>query len=129
MKSEFTELSGMAKTHPWLALMLALFMFAVSGFPPTAGFFGKFYLFSSAVESGFVGLAVIGVLNSLVSVYYYFRVIKTSYFDEPFGNYTPATVTPMAIAVIIIAAVGTLSIGLFPEQLMNLTRTAVFAVL
>ena len=72
----------MSRSHPYLAAMLALFMFALAGFPPTAGFFGKFYLFSAAVEKGLISLAVIGVMNSFVSVYYYLPRDQGFYFDS-----------------------------------------------
>lgn len=127
--TDFSELVGFAKTHPYLAGALALFMFALSGFPPTVGFFGKFYLFSAAVQEGLVWLVVIGVLNSFVSVYYYLRVIKTSYFDETERPFASVTMTPAIGLATIIAAIGTLGLGLFPQQLLELTSRALFAFL
>ncbi|MBD3258634.1 NADH-quinone oxidoreductase subunit N, partial [candidate division GN15 bacterium] len=125
-KADFSELVGLSKTHPYIAAVLALFMFALSGFPPTAGFFGKFYIFSAAVESGFIWLAVIGVMNSFVSVYYYLRVIKTSYFDTAETAAKPALITPSIVVALLITAVGTLGLGFFPQQLLELSQAAIF---
>ena len=127
--TNFDQLPGLSKAHPYLSAALALFMFALSGFPPTVGFFGKFYLFSAAVKSGFIWLAIIGVLNSFISVYYYLRVVKASYLEQLEGAFHHVSFTPAITVVLIVAAVGTLGFGLYPEGLMNLTRHALFAFL
>ena len=124
-KSDFSELTGLGKAHPYLAAVLALFMFALSGFPPTVGFFGKFYVFSAAVKAGYLWLTVIGVMNSFVSVYYYLRVIKTSYFDQLEGKFVPAPMNTPIFIVLFIAAAGTLGFGLFPDQLVEISRNAI----
>jgi len=128
-KSDFSELAGLAKAHPYLSAVLALFMFALSGFPPTAGFFGKFYVFAAAVKAGYIPLVVIAVLNSFLSVYYYLRIVKTSYFDELEGAFVPVKFTPAIILVLAVTALGTLGLGFFPEQLLDLSRAAIFAFL
>lgn len=79
---QISELSGLSKTHPMMAAALAVFMFSMAGIPPLAGFFGKFYVFLAAVKSGLFGLAVIGVTLSVVSAYYYLKIVKIMYFDE-----------------------------------------------
>src|SRR5690606_14846224 len=80
---EISDLSGLSKNHPGMALALAVLMFSMAGIPPLAGFLGKFYIFVAAVNAGFVPLAIIGVLASVVGAYYYIRIIKIMYFDEP----------------------------------------------
>jgi len=77
------DLKGLARTQPLVALALAVFMFSMAGIPPLAGFFAKLYIFLAAVESGLYILAVIGVLSSVVGAYYYLRIVKLMYFDEP----------------------------------------------
>ena len=77
------DLAGLGKTHPMLALGLSIFMFSMAGIPPLAGFFGKFYIFLAAVEAGLYGLAVIGVLASVVAAFYYLRIVQMIYFEEP----------------------------------------------
>ncbi len=76
------DLAGLSKTHPGMALALAIFMFSMAGVPPMAGFWGKLYVFMAAVKHDMYGLAVIGVLTSVVSAFYYLRIIKIMYFDE-----------------------------------------------
>ena len=87
---------GLAARHPILAFGLTVFLLALIGMPPTAGFVGKFYLFSAAIQRGLVGLAVIAVLNSVVAAYYYLRLIVYMYMREPEGAPTLARVTPAA---------------------------------
>jgi len=128
-KSDFSELTGLARSNPYLAAALALFMFALAGFPPTVGFFGKFYVFSAAIRAGFVTLVVIGVLNSFVSVYYYLRVIKTCYFEQSQGGMPAAVVTPSIFLVLLATVVGTLGLGFFPQRLLELSQAAIFAFL
>ncbi len=77
------DLKGLGRTRPGLALALAVFMFSLAGVPPLAGFFGKLYVFLAAVQAGLYVLAVIGVLASVVAAYYYLRIVKIMYFDEP----------------------------------------------
>ena len=83
MSENIADLSGLSRTQPALALAIAIFMFSLAGVPPLAGFFGKFYVFMAAINAGLYGLAVIGVLTSVVGAYYYLRIVKLMYFDEP----------------------------------------------
>jgi len=78
-----SDLSGLARTDGTMAFYLAAMMFSLAGIPPLAGFFAKFYVFAAAIKSGLYGLAVIGVLSSAVAAYYYLRIVKLMYFDEP----------------------------------------------
>jgi NADH-quinone oxidoreductase subunit N len=82
MIEKIDDLAGLSKTRPMLALAMVIFMFSLAGVPPLAGFFGKFYVFAAAVESKLYVLAIIGVLMSAVSAYYYLRIIKLMYFDD-----------------------------------------------
>ena len=77
------DLKGLSKTNPMMALAMAVFMFSMAGIPPLAGFFGKLYVFLAAIEAGLYTLAVIGVLTSVVGAFYYMRIVKLMYFDEP----------------------------------------------
>src|SRR6266513_4277940 len=83
MLEGISDLAGLSRSQPGLALALAIFMFALSGIPPTAGFFAKLYVFLAAIDAKLAGLAVIGVVTSVVSAFYYLRVVKVMYFDEP----------------------------------------------
>ncbi len=128
-KSEFSELAGLSKSSPYLAAVLALFMFALAGFPPTVGFVGKFYIFAAAVKNGYIWLAVIGVMNSFVSVYYYLRVIKTSCLDHHDGAFVRAPYSLSIMLVLFITAIGTLGLGFFPQRLLEFSQAAIFAFL
>jgi NADH-quinone oxidoreductase subunit N len=80
---DISELSGLAQTDLTLAIVFALLLFSLAGIPPLAGFFAKFYVFLAAINAGHYTLAVIGVLASVVGAYYYLRVIKIMFFDDP----------------------------------------------
>ena len=95
-----SDLGGLACTDPGLALALAVFMFSMAGIPPFSGFFGKYFIFTAAVQSGMWTLAVIGVLTSVVAAFYYIRIIKVIYFDaaeEPFDP-CPPSLSVVAVA-------------------------------
>jgi NADH-quinone oxidoreductase subunit N len=77
------DLGGLSRTNPMLALAMAVFMFSMAGVPPLSGFFGKLLVFAAAVQSGLWTLAVIGILTSVVGLYYYWRVVKVMYLDAP----------------------------------------------
>jgi NADH-quinone oxidoreductase subunit N len=89
-KTSFEDLKGLGLKHPWLGLTLTIFMFSLAGMTPTAGFFGKYYLFKLAVDQGMVGLAIVAVLNSFVSAYYYLKVVAYLYM-KPVDKTEPAT--------------------------------------
>lgn len=80
---DIEELAGLAQTNRPMAFALAMFMFSLAGIPPLAGFFAKWYAFLPAIKAGFVTLAVIGVLASVIGAYYYLRIVKIMFFDEP----------------------------------------------
>ncbi len=89
MVENIGELSGLSRTHPVIAAMLAVLLFSLAGIPPLAGFFAKFYVFLAAIKAGLYPLAVLGVLASVVGAYYYLRIIKIMYFDEPVERFSP----------------------------------------
>ena len=98
-------------------------MLSLGGIPPTAGFMGKFWLFGAAMEAGYVRLALIGVLNSAVSLYYYLRVVVYMWLkNEPEGSIPQAT--PALTLTIAVAMIGTLVLGLYPGPLFELAQTS-----
>src|SRR3954470_14426817 len=88
---ELKDFSGLYLRHPMAAFAMLLFMLSLGGIPPTAGFMGKFWLFGAAIDAGYVWLAVIGVLNSAVSLYYYLRLVVFMYLKQPGGGSEPKT--------------------------------------
>jgi NADH-quinone oxidoreductase subunit N len=119
------DYSGLGAQHPALAACMALFMFALAGIPPTAGFVGKFYIFSAAVQAGYIWLAIIGVMNSLVSVFYYLRITVLMYMKPAEADLGPVAFSPAQAAVVAVTAAGVLLIGIFPGGLYNLAVNAV----
>ncbi len=87
MVEEIGELAGLSRTHPVMAFLFAMILFSLAGIPPLAGFFAKFYVFLAAIEAGLYVLAVIGVVASVVGAYYYLRIVKIMYFDDPAGGF------------------------------------------
>ncbi len=83
MVEQISDLAGLARNNPAMGLVLSVFMFSLAGVPPLAGFFGKFYVFLAAIEAGLFTLAIIGVLASVVGAFYYLRIVKVIYFDDP----------------------------------------------
>lgn len=120
---EISDYAGIAKKYPGLAAAMAVFMLSFIGFPPTLGMVGKFYLFRSAIAGGFTGLAIIGVITSLVSAYYYLRVVVNMYMREgdPIVEQEPwLSFTTM------FTAVATVALSFVPQWLFLLATTAVF---
>jgi len=117
-----SDLAGVSKTNPLMATILALLMFSLAGIPPLAGFFGKFYVFSAAIEADLIALAIIGVLASVVGAFYYLRVVKVMFFDE-----TAAPFEPMVGEYRVVVGVsGAFAVGfiVFAGPLNDLVRTA-----
>ena len=119
---ELRDYAGLGFRYPALGMAMAIFMLSLTGVPPLVGFTGKFYVFSAAVEAGYIGLAVIGVLNSAVSAYYYIRVIVTMYMEEGDAAFEIAALRPALSAAIIIAAAGTVLLGIFPSASISIAR-------
>ena len=86
---QIDDLAGLSNTNPVMAAILTILMFSLAGIPPLAGFWGKWYVFLAAIDAQFYTLAVIGVLSSVVGAYYYLRIIKIMWFDEPAGGFQP----------------------------------------
>ncbi|HYV95486.1 MAG TPA: NADH-quinone oxidoreductase subunit N [Chitinophagales bacterium] len=113
-----TSFSGLAKSQPWLAFVLAVSMLSLSGIPPTAGFFAKFYIFSSAVSSGWIWLVVFGVVSSFISIFYYFRPVIAAYTHK--GHSENVNVPGGVLMLLIILSLLTLLLGILPGWIAGL---------
>jgi NADH-quinone oxidoreductase subunit N len=94
---QIDDLAGLSRTSPLMAFFLAAMMFSLAGIPPLFGFFAKFYVFAAAIHAGLYGLAVIGVLLSAVGAYYYLRIVKLMYFDDPAPAFDSGVTTPRLV--------------------------------
>ena len=119
------DFAGLGFKHPILAVAMTVFLFSLAGMPPTAGFIGKFYLFSGAIQKGYIWLAVIGVLNSAASVYYYLRVMVYMYMKDPTEEFDWVQVTAPITLALIIAVAGSLIPGIVPSFILQFAQQAV----
>jgi len=114
---DISNYAGLASRAPVTAFCMLIFMFALAGIPPTAGYIGKFVLFSSAIYSGLVWLAVLAILNSALSLVYYLRIISYMYLKEPAGPKIAESKGYMA--ALVLTMLGVVYIGVFPDQFIN----------
>lgn len=121
--NQLKDLAGLSKTHPLVAYAMALLMFSLSGIPPLAGFFGKLFIFQSAIIEGFYILAVVGVVASVISAAYYLRIIKIMFFDEELEAFD-AFDSKGRKFVLILSTGFALILILFPYQLLNVAQEA-----
>jgi NADH-quinone oxidoreductase subunit N len=120
-----SDFAGLAFKRPVLALVMTIFLFSLAGMPPTAGFIGKFYLFSGAIQKGYIWLAVIGVLNSAASVYYYLRIMVYMYMKESTEEFDWIQVTAPVTLALIISVAGSLIPGIIPSVILQYAQMAV----
>ncbi len=125
---EIADFAGLGKTNKLAAFLMLIFLFSLTGIPPTAGFIGKFYIFRSAVNAGMLWLAVVGVLFSAVSAAYYLRVIRVMYMSDATDRIELTTAPSLAIALAI-AAVAVVAIGVYPTDLLNYARASLMGLL
>lgn len=126
---EIADYAGLARRHPYLAVCMTIFLLSLAGVPPTFGFVGKWYIFSAAITHGYITLAIIGVATSLVSIYYYMRVVYVMFMkDAPEADEEAATIEPSSLAARVVAfgfAAMILVLGLFPSGIIAAVRSAV----
>jgi NADH-quinone oxidoreductase subunit N len=123
--NNISDYAGFGYKHPILGVAMCVFLFSLAGIPPAAGFVGKFYLFSGAVQAGYIWLAIIGVLNSAASVYYYLRVMVFMYFKEPTEDFSWVKLTPAFVICLIIAVAGVMIPGVIPGSILELAQKAI----
>lgn len=121
---ELKDLTGLARSHPGAAIAMLVFMLSLGGIPPTAGFMGKFWIFGAAIDAGYVWLAVIGVLNSALSLYYYVRVVVYMWISEPAAEPVPFGISPALVAVLVVAVIGSVLFGVYPRYLFEFAEAS-----
>ncbi|MCS7280585.1 MAG: NADH-quinone oxidoreductase subunit N [Desulfobacterota bacterium] len=122
---DINSYAGLSGRHPFVALCLTIFLLSLTGIPPLAGFMAKFYVFSAAIKAGYVWLAIIGVLNSVVAAYYYLRVIMYMYFKEPVKDIGEIDLSSPYILVSLICIFFLIYMGIFPRMFMIMAQKAV----
>jgi NADH-quinone oxidoreductase subunit N len=125
---ELRDYAGLWNTRPGLAALMTIFLLSLGGFPPLAGFVGKWYIFSAAVQSGYYGLAIIGVLSSVVSVFFYLRIVVMMYMTEPEPGRAPLSaprVPRLAGAALALATLGVFYLGILPTSFIDLATQSI----
>jgi NADH-quinone oxidoreductase subunit N len=122
---DLRDYAGLWYSHPALATLMTFFLLSLGGFPPTAGFIAKWYIFSAAVGSGYYGLAIIGVLSSVVSVFFYLRIVVMMYMTERDARPVPAPISRLAMAGLMVAMLGVLYLGVLPTRLIELAQQSI----
>ena len=121
-KEQISDLSGISKKHPILAISFLIILFSLAGIPPLGGFFAKFYVFTSVLEQKMYALAIIGLLTTVISAFYYLKIIKTIYFDDSVITFD-VTKNKFAQLSILISCITLLTFFLYPSVLNNVAET------
>jgi NADH-quinone oxidoreductase subunit N len=124
---ELRDFAGLWKSRPGLAGLMTVFLLSLGGFPPTAGFIGKWYIFAAAVERGYYWLAIIGVLTSVVSVFFYLRIVVMMYMTEGSDAARPR-VPAVAVAGLAMATLAVLYLGVLPTRLIDLALDSIATI-
>jgi len=115
---ELRDYAGLAHSHPGLAALMTIFLLSLGGFPPTAGFIAKWYAFTAAIGAGYYGLAIIGVLSSVVSVYFYLRIVVMMYMSERDARPVPPPISGIAMGGLVASVVAVLWLGVLPAPVI-----------
>ena len=121
-RENISDLSGISKKHPLLSISLLIILFSLAGIPPLGGFFAKFYVFSSVLEQKMYALAIIGLLTTVISAFYYLRIIKTMYFDDSIITYDVVK-NKLAQTTILISCSVLITFFLYPSVLNKLVNS------
>ena len=121
-----SDYAGLGIRKPLLAMFMTIMLLSLAGFPPTAGFVGKFYIFKSAVQAGHIWLVVVGAVNTAISAFYYLRVVVTMYMREPEEELPFASYPSTLVVGLVLAAIGVLLIGILPSLMLTPAQNSVF---
>ena len=116
---EIADYAGLIRRAPLVAALFVIFFLSLAGIPPTAGFIGKFFVFGAALREGYILLAAIGVINSVISVFYYFSVVRQAFFEAP-KDPTPIRIAPLVTFALAITGVLVLAFAIYPDPVVNI---------
>ncbi len=122
---DISDYKGLARSHPLASAMMLIFMFSLTGIPPTAGFIGKFYVFMEVINAGYVPLVIIAVVFSVISAFFYLRVVMYMYMKEPKEEVTLTTSASMSFTLAVTALI-VIILGVFPSYLLDFVRFSIF---
>jgi NADH-quinone oxidoreductase subunit N len=125
---DLRDYAGLWHSHPGLAMLMTFFLLSLGGFPPTAGFIAKWYVFSAAIGSGYYGLAIIGFLSSVVSVFFYLRIVVMMYMTERDARPVPPPISAIAMAGLVIAMIGVLYLGVLPTRVIDFAQASISTI-
>jgi NADH-quinone oxidoreductase subunit N len=126
---DIRDFAGMWRDRPGLAALLTVFLLSLGGFPPTVGFVGKWYIFNAAVDANLIGLAILGVLTSVVSVFFYLRIVVQMYMTEEKAPGHRPNVPALAATGMVIAMVAVFYLGVLPGRLLSIAADSVASLL
>ncbi len=124
---DISDYNGLAKKHPFISAIMLVFMFSLTGIPPTAGFIGKFYIFTALINSGHIGLVLIAVFFSVVSAFYYLRIVVNMYMKEPEAEITLSTTPSIGLAACF-SVLMVILIGIFPQPIIEFARSTLLSI-
>jgi NADH-quinone oxidoreductase subunit N len=125
---ELRDYAGLWHSHPALAALMTVSLLSLGGLPPTVGFIGKWYIFSAAVAAGYYWLAIIGMLTSVVSVFFYLRVVVMMYMADRTGGPIPAHVTMVGMAALTLSIAAIFYLGVLPAPVMNFAAESISTI-
>ena len=125
---ELRDYAGLWHQRPALAALMTVFLLSLGGLPPTAGFVGKWYVFSAAVRAGYYDLAIIGMLTSVVSVFFYLRVVVMMYMAEPAEGAARPAIGAVALLALVVSTIAIFYLGILPTRVLDLAASSVSTI-
>ena len=122
------DYAGLWHTRPALAALMTVCLLSLGGLPPTAGFIGKWYIFSAAVSAGYYSLAVIGMLTSVISVFFYLRVVVMMYMADRDGEPAPVPITRIGMAALAVSIAAIFYLGVLPAKVLDLAANSIATI-
>jgi NADH-quinone oxidoreductase subunit N len=126
---QLRDFAGLWRTRPGLAGLMTVFLLSLGGFPPTAGFIGKWYIFAAAVQEGYVWLAILGVLSSVVSVFFYLRIVVMMYMTEDAAAPARPAISLPSMAALGFAVLATFYLGVLPTRVIDVALQSIQTIL
>jgi len=121
---KISDFKGLGRTHPWIAFLMLLILFSLAGVPPLVGFYAKLMVLNALIEAGFVGLAIVAVLFTVIGAYYYLNVVRVMFFEEPVPSSIPTAISTHQITALSLNGLAVLLLGIFPAPLIALCLAA-----